>query len=177
MVTSTAPRSERPWSNPYVAGVLLGLVLFLAYLVTSHGLGASGGIQRAIAWVIDSVSPKYVDSTPYLAEYAGGNTNPLDSYIIPMIVGIPIGGFLSAWLHGRLHARTGKGPNISVRSRWAFALLGGVIMGFGARMARGCTSGLALSGGAALSVGAWAFMIAFFGGGYAAAHFVRKLWN
>ena len=177
MTTVSAGRTERPWSNPYVAGVILGVVLFLAYLLTSHGLGASGGLQRAIAWLIDLVSPDHVDASPYLAEYAGGDTDPLASYIIPMIVGIPVGSFVSAWVHGRLHARTGKGPNISVRRRWFFALLGGVIMGFGARMARGCTSGLALSGGATLSVGAWAFMIAFFGGGYAAAHFVRKLWN
>ena len=50
-------------------------------------------------------------------------------------------------------------------------------MGYGARMARGCTSGQALSGGAVLSVGSWAFMFAVFGGGYALAYFVRRLWN
>ena len=48
--------------------------------------------------------------------------------------------------------------------RVAFALVGGAIMGYGARLARGCTSGLALSGGAVLSVGAWVFMLAIFGG-------------
>ena len=47
----------------------------------------------------------------------------------------------------------------------------------GARLARGCTSGQALSGGSVLSVGSWAFMFAIFGGGYAVAYFVRKLWN
>ena len=57
------------------------------------------------------------------------------------------------------------------------ALIGGTFMGYGARMARGCTSGLALSGGAVLSLGAWAFMFAVFAGGYALAYFVRRLWN
>jgi uncharacterized membrane protein YedE/YeeE len=63
-----------------------------------------------------------------------------------------------------------------VRLRWATAFAGGALMGFGARLARGCTSGQALSGGAVLSLGSWAFMFAVFAGGYALAFFVRKLW-
>jgi hypothetical protein len=176
MATST-DRTERVWSNPYVAGVLLGVVLFLAYFVTGRGLGASGGIQRVVAWLTDTVAPEHVDQNAYLASYAGGDTNPFRSYIIPMLIGVPIGAFFSAWRAKRLLVTTGKGPNISVRSRWLLAIGGGVLMGFGARLARGCTSGIALSGGAVLSVGAWAFMVAFFVGGYALAHFVRRAWN
>ena len=56
------------------------------------------------------------------------------------------------------------------------AFAGGALMGYGARMARGCTSGLALSGGAVLSTGAWAFMFSVFAGAYILAYFVRKLW-
>jgi len=176
-VTTSTPTEQRRWENPYVAGVLLGIVLFLVYLLTSHGLGASGGIQRLVAWVVDQVNPEHVDQNSYLATYAGGDTNPFNSWAIPMIIGVPIGGFLSAWRSKRLKITTGKGPRISTRTRWVFALLGGIAMGFGARLARGCTSGIALSGGAVLSVGAWAFMIAFFAGGYALAYFVRRLWT
>ena len=61
--------------------------------------------------------------------------------------------------------------------RLTFAFAGGTLVGFGARLARGCTSGQALSGGAVLSAGSWAFMFAVFGGGYALAYLVRKLWN
>ena len=43
-------------------------------------------------------------------------------------------------------------------------LLGGVLFLYGARMARGCTSGQALSGGATLSAGSWAVMLAIFAG-------------
>jgi uncharacterized membrane protein YedE/YeeE len=50
-------------------------------------------------------------------------------------------------------------------------------MGFGTRLARGCTSGLALSGGALLSVGAWVFMLAIFAAGYAVAPLVRRQWT
>ena len=50
-------------------------------------------------------------------------------------------------------------------------------MGYGALLARGCTSGQALSGGAVLSVGSWAFMLAVFAGGYGLAWFLRRLWQ
>ena len=50
-------------------------------------------------------------------------------------------------------------------------------MGFGARMGRGCTSGQALSGGATLSVGSWALMMAIFAGGYLLAYPLRRFWS
>jgi uncharacterized membrane protein YedE/YeeE len=50
-------------------------------------------------------------------------------------------------------------------------------MGVGAKLARGCTSGQALSGGALLSAGAWAFMLMVFAGGYATAWFLRRQWQ
>jgi len=49
-------------------------------------------------------------------------------------------------------------------------------MGIGAKLARGCTSGQALTGGALLNVGSWANMMAIFGGAYAMAYFIRKQW-
>jgi uncharacterized membrane protein YedE/YeeE len=80
-------------------------------------------------------------------------------------------------LRRRVKLQTFHGPQISSGTRWGYAFLGGVLMGYGARLARGCTSGQALSGGAVLSVGSWAFMLAVFAGGYALAWFVRRLWQ
>ena len=80
-------------------------------------------------------------------------------------------------MNRRVKLETRKGPRISVKARWGFALLGGVIMGYGARMARGCTSGQALSGGATLSVGSWAFALAIFASAYAVSWFFRRLWT
>jgi uncharacterized membrane protein YedE/YeeE len=92
------------------------------------------------------------------------------------VIGVIIGGFIGALSAGRLATKVEKGPNISVRGRLYYAAGGGVIMGFAAALARGCTSGQALSGGAALATGSWVFMLMVFAGGYAVARLVRRQW-
>jgi uncharacterized membrane protein YedE/YeeE len=172
-----AQRTEKPYVNPYLAGILLGIVLFAAFFVTGNGLGASGGINRIVVWAEDKVAPEHIDRTPYLLAMAGGEKNALDNWVVFMVFGTLLGGLTSGYLHGRLKLETNHGPRITPRQRWIAAFVGGAIMGYGARLARGCTSGQALSGGATLSVGSWLFMFAVFGGGYALAYFVRRLWN
>lgn len=169
-------RPPRDYIHPYWGGLLLGLVLFAAFFFTGNGLGASGGLNRYLVFVEDLVAPGHVDQTPYLLKMAGGSKNPLDDWVVMIVAGALVGGFTAGWLNGRLKLETNKGPHISVRQRWLMAFIGGALMGYGARMARGCTSGLALSGGAVLSVGAWAFMFAVFGGAYLLAYSARKLW-
>jgi len=169
-------RETRPYINPYLAGILLGLVLFSAFFFTGNGLGASGGMNRLLVVVEDALAPDHVDRTPYLLEMAGGNKNPLDSWVVWVTVGTVLGGFVSGWRNGRLKVETNRGPRVPVKLRFVTAFIGGALMGYGARFARGCTSGQALSGGAVLSAGSWAFMFAVFAGAYALAYFVRKLW-
>jgi hypothetical protein len=163
--------------NPYVGGVFLGLVLFASFFFTGNGLGASGGLNRMIIGAIDVVAPEHVDRVSYLIHYAGGDKNALDHWIVLMTVGIFIGGLISGWIGHRVEPETVRGPRITAHQRWMFAFVGGIIAGFGARMARGCTSGQGLSGGASLSVGSWAFLMAFFVGAYALAYAVRRLWT
>jgi uncharacterized membrane protein YedE/YeeE len=170
-------REPRPYANPYVAGTLLGFVLFLSFYVTGGGLGASAAMSRVQTGVLDLIAPGHVDRVAYFAEMAGGQRSPWLHYSVFMLVGTVLGGFASGLLNRRVKLETRKGPRISVQARWGFALLGGLIMGYGARMARGCTSGQALSGGAVLSVGSWAFAMAVFAGAYAVAWFFRRLWT
>jgi len=172
----TSEKKPKPYANPYLAGVVLGVVLFTAYFLTGTGLGASGAIARLTVSVEDVVAPRHVDRNAYLADMAGGDSNAMDHWIVMVTLGALLGGFLSAWRNRRLKVETQKGDRITTSQRWLFAFLGGGLMGFGARLARGCTSGQALSGGAVLSVGSWAFMFAVFAGGYALAWFVRGLW-
>ena len=170
-------RVARPYINPYMAGIVLGIVLFLSFFITGSGLGASGGLNRLLVVVEDLVAPDHVDRTAYLTDMAGGEKNPLDSWVVFVAIGAVIGGAISGYRNGRMKLETNKGERISVRLRWVLAFVGGSFMGYGARLARGCTSGQALSGGAVLSVGSWLFMFAVFGGAYALAYFVRKAWN
>ncbi len=163
------------WS-PYVAGFILGLVLLATFFIMGRGLGASGGVMRTVTYVVDKISPGHVDHNPYFAKYAGGEKNPLKDFLVFEILGVIVGGFLSGALAGRLKLKTDKGPHISARGRWILAFLGGGLMGFGARLAKGCTSGQALSGGATQALGSWAFMMVMFAAAYAVAYFVRKQW-
>jgi hypothetical protein len=170
-------RPEKAYVHPYLGGALLGVVLFLAFLLTSNGLGASGGLNRFVAAAEDVIVPGHIDRTPYLLKMAGGALNPLDDWTVPVVFGALLGGMTSGIIHGRFKFELNKGPHISNRMRLFLAFSGGTIMAYGARMARGCTSGQALSGGATLSAGSWALMMCIFGGAYALAYFVRKWWN
>ena len=141
-----------------------------------EGLGASGGFTRYLTAFIAWVAPHYVSHSSYWGEYAGNGQSPLLSFSAFELIGVLVGGLVPGWLAHRLRISVDKGPRVSARARYALALLGGVLTGYGARLARGCTSGLALSGGALLSAGAWAFMMAVFAAGFVGAYFVRRYW-
>jgi len=166
----------KPYINPYFGGVLLGIVLFLAYYLTQNGLGASSAFSRLQIFILDLFAPGHVDRVAYFAEKAGGNLNPLDSSAMFMFAGTFLGGLISGFFNRRVKVETRRGPQITDKQRWLFAFIGGSIMGYGARLARGCTSGQALSGGAVIATGSWVFMFCVFIGGYAMAWFVRRLW-
>jgi uncharacterized membrane protein YedE/YeeE len=170
-------KQPKPYANPYAAGVLLGVVLFVAFLLTGSGLGASGPLNRYLVFVEDALAPEHINQVPYLISMAGGDKNPLDDYWVFLSLGVIFGGFASGLIHHRVKFETNKGPHISSKTRWLMAFLGGILMGYGARFARGCTSGQGLSGGAVLSVGSWAFLLAVFAGAYAVAYTLRRLWT
>jgi uncharacterized membrane protein YedE/YeeE len=167
---------KKNYMNPYVAGIGLGITLLLAFVLVGRGLGASGAIMRMTAWFTSLIAPEHVNESAYFAKYAGEGVNPFRNWLVFEVIGVAVGGLLSGILAGRLKFMTEKGPQITDKIRWSFALLGGGLMGFGARLAYGCTSGQALTGGATLALGSWAFMFAVFGGGYMMAYFVRRLW-
>ena len=166
----------KKYLSPYLAGVGLGLTMLASFYFAGRGLGASGAMQRVVVAVEKAVAPAHVEANEYLKEYGGGPRSPLADWIVLELLGAFAGGIISGAVSGRLRRETGKGPRISVRQRWLFAVIGGAFFGFGARLARGCTSGVALTGGASLVVGSWITMLAIFAGAYATAYFVRRLW-
>jgi uncharacterized membrane protein YedE/YeeE len=165
------------YMNPYLAGVLLGLVLLSAIFISGRGLGASGAVKSAVIATVEAAAPSHALRGAFYKEYTAEHAgNPLKQWLVFEVVGVLIGGFLSGLVSGRLTWVTEKGPGITSGTRLAFALMGGALFGIGAQLARGCTSGAALSGMAVLSTAGFVTMMAIFGTGYAVAFFFRKLW-
>jgi uncharacterized membrane protein YedE/YeeE len=175
---NTTTHTPKPYWNPYIAGLGLGLVMLASYVIMGRGLGASGAMTTLAAVGVHAIAPEHAAANAFYSEYLGdGTKNPLMDWLVFEVLGVFAGGFISGALAGRLRIATEKGPNISVRGRLFFAFVGGGLMGIGAKLARGCTSGQALTGGAVLNVGSWAFMLCVFGGAYAMAYFIRRQWQ
>jgi len=161
---------------PVPAGILIGISMLLAFVVAGRGIGASGAMTRLVAWVQHGLFPVATEQSAYFGRYFADGAHPLNDYVVFLLIGLLIGAFVAAWLSGELRVEVLRGPNITPKNRLLLALLGGILTGFAARLARGCTSGQGLVGGAELSVGAWAFLLCIFAGGWMAAWFVRKQW-
>jgi hypothetical protein len=69
-----------------------------------------------------------------------------------------------------------RGPHVSDSRRLVLAFVGGFVAAYGAKIAKGCTSGQALTGGSILNVGSLVFMVSVFAAAYGLAYFVRKEW-
>jgi len=171
-----APGQPRPYSNPYLTGVGLGLVLLTAFVVMGRGLGASGAFASSAAGVTAAIAPARAAASPLFARYLSDGGPWLD-WLVFEIVGVAIGGFASAAFARRIRFAVERGPALGRNPRLATAFVGGAVMGFGAVLARGCTSGQALTGGALLSVGSWLFIFGTFASAYAAAPLLRRLWT
>jgi uncharacterized membrane protein YedE/YeeE len=170
-------RVVRSYANPYVAGVGLGLVLLLAFVMMGRGLGATGAFANAAAEIATTVAPKSAQSNHYFARYLNPDGSGRIDWLVVELFGVAIGGFASAAFAGRLRRAVERGPHISRDTRLVLAFTGGSVMGLGAVLARGCTSGQALTGGALLSVGSWLFIIGAFAAGYAVAPLLRWAWK
>lgn len=170
--------SPRPYWSPYTAGFGLGLVLLASFLVLGLGLGASGGFARIGLLLVNAIAPNHVQGLDHAAPLVNAGPILKDGMVFG-VIGVAIGGFLGALSARRLVplGTVERGPTTSRALRLTLALVGGGVMGFAARLARGCTSGQALSGGAQLALGSWVFMFAVFGGGFAFAWFVRRQWR
>jgi uncharacterized membrane protein YedE/YeeE len=163
--------------NPYIGGVLLGLVLLAANFVSGRGLGASGAIKSAVVSTVNTVAPTHAKEAKFYKEYNETHPeNPMNSWLVFQLMGVLVGGFLSGAFAKRLKFKVEHSPKITSRRRIIFALIGGVLFGFGSQLGRGCTSGSALSGMAVMSVGGFLTMAFIFGTAFALAYFFRKNW-
>jgi uncharacterized protein len=169
-------RSNR-YLNPYIGGVILGIVLLAANFISGRGLGASGAIKSAVVAGVSAVSTAHVETTRFYQEYKEEHPgNPLNSWLVFQMIGVIIGAFVSGAISGRLKMKVEHHPGITSNRRVVFALIGGVLFGFGSQMGRGCTSGSALSGMAVFSLQGFISTAAIFGTAFLLAYFFRKNW-
>ncbi|HLJ50548.1 MAG TPA: YeeE/YedE thiosulfate transporter family protein [Bryobacteraceae bacterium] len=172
-------RSPQPYIDSYFAGVGIGLVLLASYVLVGHGLGASGAFASVVAAgtaIVEGSSRAGASQAvaPYLPN---GLMSPFRDWLVLELAGAMLGGWLSAFFAGRARIAVERGPGIGTTTRMVAAVAGGVLMGLGAKLARGCTSGQALTGGALLSAGSWMFIGSCFLAGYVLAPFARRLWR
>lgn len=167
--------AARRHMNPYLAGFGIGVMLLLAFLIMGRGLGATAAIGSIVAWASGLVAPEWTAANPALKGYFADP--PATNWTLYLIVGAFFGALVSALLAKRVHWRIERGPHLSVNARLALAFFGGAVAAMGAKLAKGCTSGQALTGGAQLNVGSWIFMLSVFAGAYLLAFFVRKEWR
>jgi uncharacterized membrane protein YedE/YeeE len=171
----TASKKRKNYMDPYIAGILLGLVLLASFYLTGRGLGASGATRSIVVSGISTITPEHAENSDYFKKYIH-DESPLKSWLVLEIAGVILGGFLSGAWAGRLKLKVEHSPKITPRKRIILASLGGLLFGFGSQLGRGCTSGAALTGMATLSLAGFVTMMAIFGTAFALAYFFRKNW-
>mgnify|MGYP001767153443 CR=1 FL=1 len=167
---------SKTYLNPYLGGFLLGLVLILTFYITGRGLGASGAAKSTVVTTIQSVAPDYAKKSHYVSQFISDDNHPMNNWLVFEVLGVFAGAFLSGILYGRLKPRVEHSPKITTKKRLIVALLGGALFGFGSQVARGCTSGAALSGMAVMSLGGFITMLSIFGSAYLFGWIFKKLW-
>ncbi len=152
-------------ASPYVAGALFGLLTALSGAVAKQMLGASASFVSAAGLILQNFAPALADNM-----YFKFVMPPSVSWQMLLMVGVIIGAFAAAVIMGDFGLRWTPGPDPQWKAvfgpsrikRAAIVFVAGIILEFGARLAGGCTSGLAVSGGVQLSPAAFVFMAAIF---------------
>jgi hypothetical protein len=166
------------WS-PYVAGVLLGIVGILAVWLSDSLLGASGAFENLAGMIGKKIAPALFDNL-----YFNFIMPPGFSWSLVLFIGTFFGGLIGAatsgtlmwWNKGTVNSdeqwKRIFGPQ--TWKRWLLGFVGAIILEYGAGIAGGCTSGLAISGGMLLAPAAFIFIGAMFASGIATALIIYR---
>lgn len=167
-------KKESFWS-PYLAGIGLGITLLVSFVIAGQGLGASRAFTVAAGKGLNEILPGYTATLSYLSKYL---ESPLfRDWTVLEVSGLLAGAFVGVLLSRGFRLRFDRAASMSVGMRFMTALGGGVLVGFASRLARGCTSGVALTGGAQFALSGWVFVIAMFASGFLFAAMFRRLWS
>ncbi|MBF0318444.1 MAG: YeeE/YedE family protein [Nitrospirae bacterium] len=156
-------KPKRWWPIP--AGIAFALVEVFSFYLSDRPLGITRGFTAMGSIAESLIYPEHANKVSYWGIY-----EPVIDWTMALIVGVTIGSFLSSKYSGDFRLNTvpylwsfSKGNSVVKRWLWAFA--GGMIMGFAARIAGGCVSGLLISGVVQLAPAGFIFMMSLWVGG------------
>lgn len=165
---------KEEWS-PYAAGALLGIVGIMAVGLSNSLLGASGGFENVAGLIGKAISPAAFDNV-----YFNFVMPPVITWQVILLVGVFFGGMLAALTSGTLRwrwmpeAQWAKIFGEKRWVRWGLAFGGAIVLEYGAGIAGGCTSGLAISGGMLLAPAAFLFIAGMFMSGIVTALIIYR---
>jgi uncharacterized membrane protein YedE/YeeE len=163
------------WS-PYVAGVLLGIVGVLAVWISDSLLGASGAFETIAGFLGKQIAPDTFNNVYFNFIMPPGLTWGVVLFV-GTILGGTVGALTSRTFKFRLMDDDAQWKRIfgaKIWKRWLLLFIGAVILEYGAGIAGGCTSGLAISGGMLLAPAAFLFIAAMFMSGILTALLIYR---
>jgi uncharacterized membrane protein YedE/YeeE len=149
------------WS-PYAVGALIGVLSWCAFLTVDRPIGVSTALSKTAGMLAAVVAPGQVAHNGYFTKF-----RPAVDWEWMLVIGLALGAFVSSRISGD-HPSQSPDPLWAHRfgpsrpKRYLAALLGGVILMFGARLAGGCTSGHGISGSLQLALSGWVFFASVF---------------
>ena len=160
------------WS-PYAAGIGIGVLSWLSFLISGKPIATSTSFAQTGGMIERMITGEKASQRAYYKKI-----KLKINWQWMLVIGVIIGSFLSAIISGDFKTgvwvpslwKSAFGDNALLRVLVAVA--GGIILGFGARFAGGCTSGHGISGTLQLAVSSWISAICFFIGGIITAHFI-----
>lgn len=166
--------SAKVWS-PYLVGVGIGILSWLAFLLSNHPLGVSTAFAKSAGMIEGAVRGRKVRDKPYYQDH-----KPEIGWEWLLVAGLFFGALTAAWLADDINwiwlpEMWQNAFGSSVILRIIVALIGGIFVGFGARWGRGCTSGHGISGTLQLVLGSWLAVICFFVGGVIVALIMYRI--
>lgn len=152
------------WS-PYVVGICVGVLSWLAFLLSDRPISCSTAYARASGMIEKIFRGKKVEEREYYREF-----KPVVEWGWMLVLGVMIGAFISAMLSGTFRLQWvpllwGETFGAMPLPRIIVTFVGGIIMGFASRWTGGCTSGHGISGTLQMAVSSWLAVIFFFIGG------------
>lgn len=158
--------SALPW---YIAGPLIGLIVPVLLIVRRKQFGISSSFRVMGSWIF-----------PRMEYFRGAKEK--DLWQVHFVLGIALVSLLFFYFTGIPHPEKQVTSVYSTRAEsiydlasWPIFLLGGLLVGFGARYADGCTAGHCIMGNAQFSKASFLTTLAFFGGGLLATYFLLPL--